>query len=180
MTPEQKFLTKLVFVVLLLFVCFGAGFYVRDVQADRDTNAVKLDASEARNKAHEEFEAKIETRDADHRQLVADYQALHLSSSQAFNEKLAENSRLASDLGVARGMSLRGFSCPSPAAAQPDAASGMAADNAPVLSGETRQLVFDLRADIETERAISRGWRDYAAYLDAQIREHQRLHHSVK
>lgn len=180
MTPEQKLLTKLVFVVLLLFACFGAGFYVRDVQADRDTNAVKLDASEARNKAHEEFEAKIETRDADHRQLVADYQALQLTSSQAFNEKLAENSRLAADLGVARGMRLVGTRCPDPAAGGPVAAPGMAADDGILLSGETRRSVFDLRADILKERELKVGWRNYAAYLDAEIRKHQLQHHPVK
>jgi hypothetical protein len=176
MTPTQITITKYLVLILL---CFGAGFYLRDVQADRDINATKLEGATAQIDAHKQFEAKIEVRDIANRKLNADYQALQITASQDLNEKLTENSRLASDLGVARGMQLRGFSCPSPTAVGSTAAAGMAADNAPVFSGETRQLVFDLRADIVTERAISAGWRDYAAYLDGQIREHQRLHHDT-
>jgi hypothetical protein len=179
MTPEQKFITKLVCIVLLLLACFGAGFYLRDVQADRDINATKLEGANAQINAHKQFEKKIEVRDTANRKLNADYQALQITASQDLNEKLAENSRLAADLGIARGMSLRGTRCPDPAAGGSGGATGLVADSNLLLSAETRQLVFDLRASIVEERAATEGWKRHAAVLDRQIREHQLQHHEV-
>lgn len=180
MTPEQKFITKLVLIALVLLACFGAGFYLRDLQAERDTNKTKLDAATATIDAHKQFEEKIEARDTANAKLNADYHSLQLTASQALNEKLAENSRLASDLGVARGMSLRGTRCPDPAPAGTGSPAGLVADSDLLLSGETRQLVFDLRASIVEERAATEGWRQYAAYLARREHEHRLRDHAVK
>lgn len=172
----MKLQFQLYILVAAILLSFGSGFGVRAYIASKDKLATQVSTLQGQLSASRDYEAKIDARDKTNQQLNTDLRQLQLASSKVLNDQLTENARLAADLGVARGMSLRGTTCVSPAASGSAAGSSMADGTGAVLSPETRLLVFDLRAALARAQSKIDGLQDHVAYLEHQIWEHQQLH----
>ena len=162
MTPEQRLIAKFVAAILLALALFSAGFGVRSYIASADATKAELKETQqlSRDLAQHIVDLKvISTRNAE---LQAEINTLNTQHTKALNEKLAENDRLRTDLGVAQRMRLQGTTCPRAPAGAHDPGPGSVGDGDGVeLSVETRLAVWDLRGSIirtESKLAYLQDW----------------------
>ena len=164
MTPEQRLIAKWVFIVLFLAGIFTTGFVVRGYMAKAEMTQVKLDQQTAANATLQQYANDLLSLATRNEALRNQVHRLDVTHTRNLNEKLAENSRLRADLGVAQRMRLQGATCPRSSTGTDDTGTASMGDGtSPLLSGETRQLVFDLRADLVTDRgklATMQAWAD--------------------
>lgn len=143
--PQYKLLIQLG----LLLAIFFAGFGVRGYMAGKDD--LRRDNAEqaAKIEIYQKYTKKFEAYTATFNKLQLTLHSIDAKHAGKLHEALDENSALRTDLGVARRMRLQGTTCPKRPAEAGDPATGSVGDATEVeLSEETRQAVFDLRADL--------------------------------
>ena len=165
MTPEQRFIIKIVFVLLAFIGTFFAGFGVRGYMANAEATEVELKRTQEMNATFAKYAKDLKAATDRNLALQNQINTLTANHTRSLNERLAENSALRSDLAVAKRMRLQGTNCPQPASGTNNPSPGGLGDGTPVeLSEETRLLVWDLREDLV--RDLSK-----LEYLQAWARE---------
>ena len=165
MTPEQRFITKITFVLLAFIGTFFAGFRVRDYMANAEATEVELKRTQEMNATLAKYAEDLKAATDRNLALQNQINILTANHTRSLNERLAENSALRSDLAVAKRMRLQGTNCPQPTSGTNNPGPGGLGNGTPVeLSEETRLLVWDLREDLV--RDLSK-----LEYLQAWARE---------
>ena len=163
MTPDQKIIAKIVFLLLFCLGLFLAGFGVRGYIARADQTKALLAQQSEHNKALAAHNTKLT--EATNRNLRLQNQINQLNSAhtEALYNALEKNDRLRSDLAVAQRMRLQGTSCPAARTGADHPSSGSLGDDREVeLSTATRQAVWDLRESIIRDQAVIEYLRDWA------------------
>lgn len=163
MTPDQKFITKVVFFLLFCLCLFLAGFGVRGYIARADQTKALLSQQKAHSKALAAHNTKLT--EAANRNLLFQNQINELNSrhTEALNNELANNYRLRSNLAVAQRMRLQGTTCPAARTGADHPSSGSLGNDREVeLSAATRQAVWDLRESIIRDQAVIKYLQDWA------------------
>ena len=144
----------------------AGGWLVRGYIADSAEKAAENAALvEALNQVHD-YQTKLAARDTAYHALQRELTALETKNQRILDAQLAENDALRTDLAAARRMQLKGTRCPSGPAATGSAGTAGVDDGVPVeLSGETRQLVLDLRESLLLDRAALASCRSYVREL---------------
>lgn len=160
---------QLLILSLIIGLSFASGFGVRHYMAGKAALASQVSSLSQDKQVLEGYIRAIAKRDTENQSLQTRLNDLDTQHTQVLHDQLEENTRLAGDLVVAQRMQLKGASCvASPVAAGTDAAGGLVDDGAVELSGETRQAVFDLRADLLADRHKLLYLQSYIPELLAQ------------
>ena len=163
MSPEQRLLTKWIFILLTFAGVFAAGYSVRDYTANAEATALELQRTQEANTQLAAHTAALQ--DAADRNLALQTRIdeLNTTHTRSLNEHLAQNAALRTDLAVAQRMRLQGTNCPRPDPGADNPSAGSVGDGAPVeLSEETRLLVWDLREDLIRDRGKLEYLQDWA------------------
>ena len=140
---------KLLLILLVLLATFFAGFGTRAYIASKAALQATVDKQQDIIDATKAYADKVDARDAENKKLKDKLDTLDREKTEALNAKQAENSALRSDLAVAQRMRFTGAVCPARPAEGGSGSSGSVGNGeAPELSAEGRQDVFDLRGGI--------------------------------